>query len=62
MIAHPSVRVSYSDLAAQIGAKYEIRDLWKQKDIGAFSGEYVKTIPPHDVVMLKMTPIITSNN
>jgi alpha-galactosidase len=57
-----TVRVSYSDLAAQIDTRYEIRDLWKRKDIGVFSGEYVKTIPPHDVVMLKMTPIVTSNN
>jgi alpha-galactosidase len=57
-----SIRVIYSDLAVQMGSKYEIRDLWKRKDIGLFSGKYVRTIPPHDVVMLKMTPLAASNN
>ena len=57
-----TIRVSYSDLAANVRCEYEIRDLWKRKDVGLFSGKYVNTIPPHDVVMLKMTPVAASNN
>jgi len=57
-----TIRVSYSDLAANVRSEYEIRDLWERKDIGLFSGKYVNTIPPHDVVMLKMTPVAASNN
>jgi len=57
-----TIRVSYRDLAANMRSEYEIRDLWKRKDIGLFSGKYVNTISPHDVVMLKMTPVAASNN
>ncbi|MEP6573030.1 MAG: glycoside hydrolase family 27 protein [Gemmatimonadota bacterium] len=34
-----------------------IRDLWRQENLGAFSGEFVDTVPSHSVVLLRVTPV-----
>ena len=41
---------------AKIGMKgeYALRDLWRQKDLGEFSGSFETSIPHHGVVMLRM--------
>lgn len=37
--------------------KQKLRDLWRQKDLGAFTDEYqAKNIPSHGVLLLKITP------
>jgi len=39
-----------------------VRDLWKKKDLGTFkNGVYKTTVPPHDVVMLKVTGLTFKN-
>jgi alpha-galactosidase len=36
------------------GKKYFVRDLWKHKNLGVFQHEFSATVPPHDVVMIKV--------
>ena len=34
-----------------------VRDLWRQKDLGEFSGQFETTVPPHGVVLVRMWPV-----
>jgi alpha-galactosidase len=34
----------------------EVRDLWRQKDIGVFNGQFVAKVEPHGVVLVRVTP------
>jgi alpha-galactosidase len=34
-----------------------VRDLWSHADLGTFAREFAVTVPPHDVVMVRMTPV-----
>jgi alpha-galactosidase len=38
------------------GTQAVVRDLWKQADVGSFTGRYQAKVEPHGVVMLKLTP------
>lgn len=40
-----------------LNGSYQIRDVWRQKDLGAFKGSYQTDIRYHGVVMLKLTPV-----
>ncbi|MFZ4477999.1 MAG: hypothetical protein ACOYPR_22580 [Saprospiraceae bacterium] len=31
-----------------------MRDLWRQKDLGVFSGNFSTEVPPHGVVLVKI--------
>lgn len=33
-----------------------VRDLWRQKDTGTFSGKYIAAVPSHGVVMIRLKP------
>jgi alpha-galactosidase len=44
--------LNFSDI--DINAKIKIRDVWRQKDIGTFSGKYETTVPSHGVILLKV--------
>jgi alpha-galactosidase len=33
-----------------------VRDLWRQKDLGQFSGQFAASVPRHGVVLMKITP------
>ena len=47
------VSVSFDDLKLN-GAK-TVRDLWRQQDIGEFTGSYTAKVPPHGVVLVKVS-------
>jgi alpha-galactosidase len=47
--------LSFSDI--HLPAKLKLRDLWRQQDLGSFSGKYSVTLPPHGVVLLKVRPV-----
>lgn len=47
--------IAFSQLG--INGKVQIRDLWRQKDLGTFSGNYATQIPYHGVSLIKITPI-----
>lgn len=47
--------VKWSDLG--IKGRYIVRDLWRQKDIGTFEGEYAADVKPHGVVMVRLRKV-----
>ena len=48
------VEANWIDLGIQ--GKQTVRDLWRQKDVGDFTGNYAATVPPHGVVLVKISP------
>ncbi|HTI07609.1 MAG TPA: putative Ig domain-containing protein [Puia sp.] len=49
------VILRWADLG--IHGKYVVRDLWRQKDLGTFEGEYQAEVPRHGVVMVSLRPV-----
>lgn len=47
--------LKWADLG--IKGKYMVRDLWRQKDLGVFEGEFKTTVAEHGVVMVKLIPV-----
>ncbi|HLP78443.1 MAG TPA: NPCBM/NEW2 domain-containing protein [Candidatus Paceibacterota bacterium] len=47
-----TVTVKWSDL--QLTGKQPVRDLWRQKDLGKFKGEFSAPVPRHGVVLVKI--------
>ena len=39
-----------------------VRDLWRHRDMGTFTGQYAATVGPHGVVMIKVTPTKPTHN
>ncbi len=50
-----TVKVSLSDL--KLKGKYQVRDLWRQKDTGITNQSKTVEIPYHGVAFLKFTPV-----
>jgi alpha-galactosidase len=50
------VRVSWPEIGYPERISAQVRDLWQHKDVGSFKGGYSATVPPHAVVMLRVTP------
>ena len=50
------VRVHWSYLSFLKG-KFSIHDIWHKQDIGTSEDDYVVDIEPHDVVLLRLTPV-----
>src|SRR5438046_6429411 len=48
------VAVRWIDLG--IKGKQAVRDLWRQKDLGIFDGEFSSVVPRHGTVFVKVTP------
>jgi alpha-galactosidase len=38
-------------------AKFTVRDLWRQKDLGQFKGEFKTAVASHGVVLVRLTPV-----
>lgn len=49
------VVLKWSDLG--INGSYIVRDLWRQKDLGTFDGEFTADVNPHGVVMVSLKKI-----
>jgi alpha-galactosidase len=49
-----NVTVKWSDL--KMYRSHYVRDLWRQKDLGKFKGEFSLTIPPHSAELVKIVP------
>jgi alpha-galactosidase len=47
------VSVRWDELGLK--GKQKIRDLWRQKDLGTFDGEFSSVVPRHGTVFLKVT-------
>ena len=48
------VTAKWPDL--KLSGKQKVRDLWRQKNVGAFEDQYSAKIPRHGVVMVRMWP------
>ena len=48
-----AVTVKWSDLNIQ--GKRVVRDLWRQKDLGAFDDSFQIDVPPHGVVLIRIS-------
>jgi alpha-galactosidase len=48
-----AVTVKWSDLG--IKGKHTVRDLWRQKDLGAFDEDFQIDVPPHGVVLIRIS-------
>jgi alpha-galactosidase len=52
-ISKRKLELNWSDLG--ISGEYTVRDVWRQKDIGKFSGVFTAEVPFHGVVLVKLT-------
>ena len=48
------VTVKWSDL--NISGEHSVRDLWREKDLGKFSGEFSMQVAPHGAELVKISP------
>jgi len=48
------VTVKFSDL--KVKGSQNVRDLWRQKDLGQFKGEFSMTVAPHSGELVKIAP------
>ena len=51
--AEAAVKASWADLGIQ--GKQTVRDLWRQRDVGVFTEAYEVTVPPHGVMLVKIS-------
>ena len=49
-----TVTVKWSDLG--ISGEQNVRDLWRQKDLGKFKDEFSMTVAPHSAELVKISP------
>ncbi len=49
-----TVTAKWSDL--KLTGRATVRDLWRQKDVGTFEGDFHTTVPRHGVVLVKVSP------
>jgi alpha-galactosidase len=60
--ADTNITVKWSDFAnspmsdLMVSGKQTVRDLWRQKDLGKFNGEFTAKVPRHGVVLVKIAP------
>jgi alpha-galactosidase len=47
-----TIKLNWSDLG--VTGKHHVRDLWRQKDLGKFSGSFSGKVPRHGVVLIKV--------
>lgn len=50
-----TVTAKWSDL--KLKGKQSVRDLWRQKDLGQFDGEFHLTVAPHGAELVKLSPV-----
>ena len=54
--ATAKMTVTWNEIGYPAHLKAEVRDLWRKKDMGTFSGNYSDEVPSHGVVMIKVEP------
>jgi alpha-galactosidase len=52
--ADATMSVSWQEIGLAYDAAPPVRDLWQKKDLGQIKGTFVTTVPPHDVVMIRV--------
>jgi alpha-galactosidase len=49
-----TVTARWSDIG--LAGRQVVRDLWRQKDVGTFEDAFGSKVPPHGVVLVKISP------
>jgi alpha-galactosidase len=49
-----TMNLQFSDLGLK--GRFRVRDLWRQKDLGSFTGSFSSAIAYHGVTLVKLTP------
>ena len=52
----PGERPPGAELGCQAASQI-VRDLWRQKDLGAFEGQFEASVPRHGVVLVRLRPL-----
>jgi len=50
-----AISASFQDIGVT-KSQANVRDLWAHQDLGVFEHEFIATVDPHDVVMVRITP------
>jgi alpha-galactosidase len=53
------IEVRWSDIGVE--GKQIVRDLWRQKNLGAFKDEFKVSVPRHGVVLVKIRSVKKAN-
>lgn len=51
-----TIGLSGRDLGIQAGTRYEIHDLWEDRNLGPFAGRFERIVAPHDILFVTITP------
>ena len=51
------MKVSVTWGALGVRGRQVVRDLWRQKDVGTFDGEFSSVVPRHGTVFVRVTPV-----
>jgi alpha-galactosidase len=51
------IYTSWEDIGLAPGTKASLRDLWTGKDLGVLEKRFEAKVGPHDVLMMRVTPI-----
>jgi len=51
-----NMTVNWNEIGYPNHLKADVRDLWKKKDMGSYSGKYSAEVPVHGVVLIKIQP------
>ena len=54
--AEQDMTVNWTGIGYSSEMTAAVRDLWQKKDLGRFRGHFTASVPPHDVIMVKVTP------
>ena len=52
---YQSITLNWEDIALNKSGDKKVRDLWRQKDLGAFNGSFSTNVAPHGVTLIKIT-------
>ncbi len=51
----PSDSYTFDFASAGLQGRWKLRDAWRQKDLGEFTGSFTTDIPFHGVILLRMS-------
>ena len=57
--AEQDMTVSWTEIGYTSQMTVAVRDPWQKKDLGRFESHFAASVPPQDVVMVKLTPFPT---
>ncbi len=50
-------RIIFKGSDVGMSGSFSVRDVWRQKDLGVFTGQFEADVPPHGVVLIRVTEV-----